>query len=100
MTDVFTSRRVLIRPDVRSMQIEFHVLQAKRVALRKAVAKPRAEYKALRRQGFAFHPDFDRLADIIRPITEQLVALDRQRGWSSQPLLRPTPGWTGRGDAK
>jgi len=73
--DVFTSRGILISPTVRGLQLEFHALAKKKAIVEKALAPARAEYKKLRRKGFAYCPEMVPLMDKILAANEVLSDL-------------------------
>lgn len=80
MTDVFTSRGVLISPTVRQLQLEFWDAFKRKAAIEKALVPARAEYKALRRQGFTYCPEMEPLKDKILAANEKLTELSNLMG--------------------
>lgn len=80
MKDQFTSTGVLITPDVREMQIEFHVLSKKRKALVAGHAATAKAYSALRRSVWIGDPKFAPLQEKILAYRVAMTFVDNALG--------------------
>ena len=79
-SDVFTSTGVLISPNVREMQLDFHELRRKRATIHKALFPARKEYDTLRKMYPGKHPELTSLRDKILRANEELSFIDNEMG--------------------
>lgn len=74
--DIFTSTGVLITPEVREMQLEFHEWRRKKQAVEKALAPARREYGKLREVYPGFHSHLSKYRDQILSANVELTRID------------------------
>ena len=80
LEDVFTSTGVLITPDVREMQLDYHELRRNRAAIHKALRPARMEYDRLRKTYPGHHSHLATFRDRILRANEELTMIDNLMG--------------------
>ena len=73
MADVFNKQGVLVTPDVREMQLEFHELRRKKAEIVAKIAPVRVKYDALRKTHSGSHPACQAHADAIREANARIA---------------------------
>ncbi len=78
MSDIFNKQGILISPDVREMQLEFHELRRKKAEMREKIAPVQAKYDELRRTHSGSHPVCAVYVDAIREANVRISAVSKQ----------------------
>ncbi len=78
MADIFNKQGILISPDVREMQLEFHELRRKKAAIRAKIAPVVAKYDELRKMHSGSHPVCQIHADAIREANVKMAEIAKQ----------------------
>ena len=78
MADIFNKQGILISPDVREMQLEFHELRRKKAEIRAKIAPVVAKYNELRKVHSGSHPACQIHGDAIREANVRMAALAKK----------------------
>ncbi len=78
MKDVFNKQGILISPNVRELQLEFHALRRKKAEIRKKIAPVQAKYDELRKMHSGSHPACAAHVDAIMDANARMAAISIQ----------------------